>query len=102
VKERQLFQVIITAPDPAIYDAVKVLVCRPRWACRGEAKPSMGLIVLLVLLVSLGLGYGAYRIIGNGFRFPQSEKLNFFGVFGYFVLIVLGVWLVTTLFNSFF
>jgi prolipoprotein diacylglyceryltransferase len=60
------------------------------------------MIVLLVLLITFALGYGAYRIIRNGFRYPQSKKLNIFGVFGYFVLIVLGVWLASTVFNRFF
>jgi hypothetical protein len=27
--------------------------------------------VLLVLLLTFALGYGAYRIIRNGFRYPQ-------------------------------
>jgi prolipoprotein diacylglyceryltransferase len=58
--------------------------------------------VLLVGVVAFALGYGAYRIIRNGFRYPQSEKLSFFGIFGYFLLIVLGIWLVTTLAHRFF
>jgi prolipoprotein diacylglyceryltransferase len=58
--------------------------------------------VLLVYVVAIALGYGAYRIIRNGFRYPQSEKLNFFGVFGYFLLILLGIWLVTMLAHRFF
>jgi prolipoprotein diacylglyceryltransferase len=48
-------------------------------------------------VVAIALGYGAYRIIRNGFRYPQSEKLNFFGVFGYFLMILVGIWLLTTL-----
>jgi hypothetical protein len=51
--------------------------------------------VLLVLLITLAVGYLAYRIIADGFRRPQSERLGCFGIFGYFVLIVLGVWLAT-------
>lgn len=58
--------------------------------------------VLLLGAVTFALGYGAYRIIRNGFRHPQSEKLNVFGVFGYFLLIVVGIWLVTTLAHRFF
>ena len=60
------------------------------------------MVSILVLLIIFALGYGAYRIIGNGFRFPQSEKLSGFGIFGFFVLIVLGVWLATMVFNRFF
>jgi hypothetical protein len=29
---------------------------------------------ILVVLVTLALGYGAYRIIRNGFRYPQSKN----------------------------
>jgi hypothetical protein len=57
---------------------------------------------ILVVLVTLALGYGAYRIIRNGFRYPQSEKLSGFGIFGFFVLIVLGAWLASTVLNRFF
>jgi prolipoprotein diacylglyceryltransferase len=53
--------------------------------------------VLLVYVVAIALAYGAYRIIRNGFRYSQSEKLNFFGVFGYFLMILVGIWLLTTL-----
>jgi hypothetical protein len=64
---------------------------------RSAAEQSM--TVILVLLVTFALGFGAYRIIRNGFRYPQSEKLN---IFGYFVLIVLGIWLATTVLNRLF
>ena len=67
-----------------------------------RSQRSAAMTVILVLLVTFALGYGAYRIIRNGFRYPQSEKLNAFGIFGYFVLIMLGVWLATTVFNRFF
>jgi hypothetical protein len=58
--------------------------------------------VLLVYVVAIALAYGAYRIIRNGFRYSQSEKLNFFGVFGYFLMILVGIWLLTTLAHRFF
>ena len=57
---------------------------------------------LLVCAVTFVLGYAAYRIIRNGFRYPQSEKLSFFGVFGYFLMIVVGIWLVTALAHRWF
>jgi hypothetical protein len=38
----------------------------------------------------------------RGFRRPQSERLGCFGVFGYFLLIILGVWLATTVASRFF
>jgi prolipoprotein diacylglyceryltransferase len=58
--------------------------------------------VLLVYVVAIALAYGAYRIIRNGFRYSQSEKLNFFGVFGYFLMILVGIWLLTMLAHRFF
>jgi hypothetical protein len=36
------------------------------------------------------------------FAIRHRKKLNGFGIFGYFVLIMLGVWLATTVFNRFF
>ena len=60
------------------------------------------MIMLLALLIAWALGYGAYRIIRNGFRYPQSERLSGFGVFGYFLLILLGIWLATTVAHRFF
>ena len=59
--------------------------------------------VLLVGVVAFALGYGASTDrAGNGFRYPQSEKLSFFGVVGYFLLIVVGIWLLTMLAHRFF
>ena len=60
------------------------------------------MVMPLALLVAFALGLGAYRIIRNGFRYPQSEKLSVFGVIGYFVLILFGVWLATTVAHRFF
>jgi hypothetical protein len=57
---------------------------------------------ILFVLIVFAFGYGAYPIIRNGFRFPQSEKLSGFGIFGFFVPIALGVWLATTVFDRFF
>jgi hypothetical protein len=40
----------------------------------GRAKAiaaELSMTVLLVLLLTFALGYGAYRIIRNGFRYPQ-------------------------------
>ena len=51
--------------------------------------------VLFVLLITLAVGFLVYRIIADGFRRPQSERLGCFGAFGYFVLIILDVWLAT-------
>jgi hypothetical protein len=56
----------------------------------------------VVLLITLAVGFLVYRIIADGFRRPQSERLGCFGAFGYFVLIILGVWLATTLASRFF
>ena len=67
------------------------------WAA-GE--PSVS--VLFVLLITLAVGFLVYRIIADGFRRPQSERLGCFGAFGYFVLIILGVWLATTVASRFF
>jgi hypothetical protein len=53
--------------------------------------------VLFILLITLAVGFLVYRIIADGFRRPQSERLGCFGAFGYFVLIILDVWLATTL-----
>ncbi len=57
---------------------------------------------LLCILVTLALGYGAYRIVRNGLRFPQSERLGVFGIFGCVILIALGVWLATAAVDRFF
>ena len=67
------------------------------WAA-GE--PSVS--VLFVLLITLAVGFLVYRIIADGFRRPQSERLGCFGAFGYFALIILGVWLATTVASRFF
>jgi hypothetical protein len=53
-------------------------------------------------VVTIALGYGAYRIIRGGFRSPQSEKLNFFGIFGYVIVVVLAAWLLTAVVERFF
>ena len=58
--------------------------------------------VLFILLITLAVGFLVYRIIADGFRRPQSERLGCFGAFAYFVLIILGVWLATTLASRFF
>ncbi len=57
--------------------------------------------LILVLLISSALGHWAYRAIRDGFRYPQSEKLSAYGVFGYFLLIMLGVWLATAAVHRF-
>ncbi len=62
----------------------------------------MGLIGLIFWVVTIALGYGAYRIIRGGFRSPQSEKLNFFGIFGYVIVVVLAAWLLTAVVERFF
>jgi hypothetical protein len=49
---------------------------------------------IIFYAVVIALGYGAYRIIRNGFRTPQSERLNIFGVFGICLMIFVAVWLV--------
>jgi hypothetical protein len=66
----------------------------------GAGEPSVS--VLFVLLITLAVGYLVYRIIADGFRRPQSERLGCYGVFGYFVLIILGMWLATTVASRFF
>jgi hypothetical protein len=63
---------------------------------------SMALIGVIFWLVTIALGYGAYRIIRGGFRYPQSEKLNVFGIFGYFIVIVLAAWLLIAVAERFF
>jgi hypothetical protein len=57
---------------------------------------------ILVVLVTLALGYGAYRIIRNRISLSAIEKLSGFGIFGFFVLIVLGAWLASTVLTRFF
>jgi multisubunit Na+/H+ antiporter MnhB subunit len=57
---------------------------------------------IVVFVVTLALGYGAYRVIRGGFRSPQSEKLNVFGVFGYVIVVVLAAWLLTVPAERFF
>jgi hypothetical protein len=66
----------------------------------GAGEPSVS--VLFVLLITLAVGFLVYRIIADGFRRPQSERLGCFGAFGYLVLIILGVWLATTVASRFF
>jgi prolipoprotein diacylglyceryltransferase len=52
------------------------------------------MILIIILAVAFALGYGAYRIIRGGFRKPQSQKLNVFGILGYVIMILLAAWLV--------
>jgi hypothetical protein len=66
----------------------------------GAGEPSVS--VLFILLITLAVGFLVYRIIADGFRRPQSERLGCFGAFGYFVLIIIDVWLATTLASRFF
>jgi len=43
----------------------------------------------MTILLSIGLFWLAYRIIRNGFVYPQSEKLGFFGALGCVVVAYL-------------
>ncbi len=46
---------------------------------------------MIELLITLGVLYLAYRIIANGFRKPQSERLNGFGIFAIVMVVILGL-----------
>ena len=52
---------------------------------------------MLELLIALGLFYLAYRIIANGFVYPQSQKLGCLGILGCIVAVGLGLYLVARL-----
>jgi hypothetical protein len=54
-------------------------------------------MTLLTLLPAIGLLWLAYRIIRNGFVYPQSKKLNGFGVVGCAVLLWVAYSLVVSL-----
>ena len=56
----------------------------------------MGTFACLVLTVLCG--YAAYRIIRGGFERPQSDRLTGYGIIGCMVLILMVMWLVTSLF----
>ena len=58
----------------------------------------MTLLLLLSTGLAIGLLWVAYRIIRNGFLYPQSEKLGCFGVFGLFVVACLAISLLAHLF----
>ena len=51
-------------------------------------------------LMTFLCGYTAYRIIiRGGFERPQSDKLTGYGIIGCIVLVLVAVWLVTSLFS---
>ena len=52
---------------------------------------------MLELLLALGLFYLAYRIIANGFVYPQSQKLGCLGILGCIVAGCFGLYLVARL-----
>jgi hypothetical protein len=52
---------------------------------------------MIELLIALGVLYLAYRIIANGFVYPQSQKLGCLGILGCIVAVCLGLYLVTRL-----
>ena len=56
--------------------------------------PAIGLLWLVPVI---GLLWLAYRIFRNGFVYPQSEKLNGFGVVGCAVLLLAAYSLVVSL-----
>jgi len=51
------------------------------------------------LLLTLLCGYTAYRVIRGGFERPQSDKLTGYGILGCIVLVLVAVWLATSLFS---
>ena len=46
---------------------------------------------MIELLIALGVLYLAYRIIANGFVYPQSQKLGCFGIVGCIVAVCIGL-----------
>ena len=60
-----------------------------------------GMTFVLSVGLVIGLLWVAYRIIRNGFLYPQSEKLGCFGVFGYFLVACLAIGLLAHLFPEY-
>jgi hypothetical protein len=52
----------------------------------------------MTVLLSLGLFWLAYRIIRNGFVYPQSDRLGCFGVLGCIVMAGVALVIMTRLF----
>ncbi len=49
---------------------------------------------MLAFLITLLIGYGAYRAFRGGFERPQSERLTGYGIIGIgFILLVVLHWL---------
>jgi hypothetical protein len=51
----------------------------------------------MMLLLAIGLLWLAYRIVANGFVYPQSKRLSGFGILGCALLLLVGYSLVASL-----
>ena len=56
----------------------------------------------VLFMITLAVRFLRVPIIADGFRHPRWGRLRLVRTFGYFVLIILGVWLATTVASRFF